>query len=315
MKPISLVSLLLLLVIQSPVASHDQQGARNRLKEMNIAFTSDAFIQSIIDGDKPRVELFLAAGMNPNSTLMRKQLEVGNRVFLKGQTALMVALCYEYNDIASTLLANGADVNQKGNNETFPLQLARGGLVKELIERGADLNQKSSHGESALMYAAEGGDLEKLAVLLEHGADINAKDEWGFTAVRVAARGRRLQVVKLLIRHGADVSGYSERAIRLMTSDSQQEDRVTELIHKVNPTITEFSNTGPSLEVQREVPARLLEVASESAESRAEVIERLLDVVEDPAAQDESPIAFAWMTAVEVLGKLKATEALGGARR
>ena len=47
-------------------------------------------------------------------------------------------------------------------------------------------------------------------------------------------------------------------------------------------------------------PARLLELASESAGARAEVIERLLDVVEDPAAEDESPIADAWMAAVKV---------------
>jgi len=57
--------------------------------------------------------IFLAAGMSPNTALERKYLEVGNRAFLKGQTALMLALCYEYNDIASTLLANGADVNQR----------------------------------------------------------------------------------------------------------------------------------------------------------------------------------------------------------
>ena len=36
----------------------------------------------------------------------------------------------------------------------------------------------------------------------------------------------------------------------------------------------------------------------------------MLDVVEDPAAEDESPIADAWMAAVKVLGKLRATEAL-----
>src|SRR5215469_12144349 len=220
MKPFSLVALLLLLFIQSPVASRDEQAARNRLKELNIAFTTDAFFQSIIDADKPRVELFLAAGMSPNAALSRKQLEVGNRVFLKGQTALMVALCYQYNDIASTLLASGADVNQKGQSETFPLVLAKGALLEELIERGADVNQKGSWGWSALMSAAHDGDLEKLAMLLEHGADINATDQRGSNALRVAASARRLEVVELLIRHGADLSGFSERAIRLMTSDT-----------------------------------------------------------------------------------------------
>ena len=154
MTPFRLVALLLVLLTQSPVATQDKQAARNRLKEMNVAFTTDALIMSIIEGDKPKVQLFLAAGMSPNTALERKCLEVGNRAFLKGETALMVALCYEYIDIASTLLANGADVNQKGSDETFPLQLAKGAMVKELIERGADVNQRGSYDQTALMWAA-----------------------------------------------------------------------------------------------------------------------------------------------------------------
>ena len=120
------------------------------------------------------------------------------------------------------------------------------------------------------MCAAGVGDLEKLALLLEHGADINAKDQHGFTALRVAARARLLQVVKLLIGHGADLSGFSERAIRLMTNDPQQGDHVTQLIHKLHPTEDGLLRGGPSLEVQHEVTARLLEIAGESAGARAE---------------------------------------------
>src|SRR5262249_51929187 len=159
--------------------------------------------------------------------------EVGNRAFTKGQTALMFALCYQYNDIASTLLANGADVNQKGDSETFPLVLATGALAKELIERGADVNQKGLYGQSALMYAAADGDFEKLTLLLEHGADVNVRNQGGFTALRFAAMARRTEVVSLLINHGADLTGFSQRAIRLMTSNAQQDDRVGQLINEV----------------------------------------------------------------------------------
>jgi HEAT repeat protein len=54
----------------------------------------------------------------------------------------------------------------------------------------------------------------------------------------------------------------------------------------------------------------LLEIAGKSAESRAKVIDRMMDVVEDLSAKEEWPIATAWMTAVYVLGYLKATEAV-----
>jgi len=310
MKPFSFILLLLLFLFQSPVGAQNKQAARNKLKEMNSAFTSDAFIQSVIEGNKAKVEVFLAAGMSVNSTYKGEVLTVANRVIEDGQTALLIALCIGHNEIASLLLAKGADVNQVGNNGAFPLLVATGPLAKELLDRGADVNQRADYGQTALMEAAANGDLEKIALLLHHGADVNAKNQGGFSALRIAVAQRQQETVKLLIESGADLSDFSERAIRLMTSEPEQDDEVMQLFGKLYGTKNGLSKTGPSLEDQRQVPARLLEIAHESAESRAKVIERLIDVVEDPAAQDEWPIATAWMTAVDLLGALRATEAM-----
>ncbi|HEU4386391.1 MAG TPA: ankyrin repeat domain-containing protein [Blastocatellia bacterium] len=310
MRRFGLTLLFLLVFVQTPVMPQDKQRARNKLIGANTAFTDDAFIRSIIEGDKAKVELFLAAGMSPNTTLRQANLEIRSHAFSRGQTALLLALCLDHADIASLLLAHGADVNQPGQDATFPLLIAKGELVRELIERGANVNQKAEYGLTALMYAAAKGDLEKLTVLLQHGADVNVTNQSGYTALRAAAAARQRQALKLLIANGADLSGFSERAIRVMTSEPQPDDKVMQLINTLFPTKVDKVISGPSTEARQEVRARILEMANQSPESRKVVIERLIDVTADPAAQDQGTLADAWMTAVNVLGELRATEAI-----
>jgi len=64
------------------------------------------------------------------------------------------------------------------------------------------------------------------------------------------------------------------------------------------------------LEIQREVPSRLLEIANESTKSRAAVIKALIKVLSKPNAKKQYGIPHKWLTAVDVLGRLRATEAI-----
>ncbi len=86
------------------------------------------------------------------------------------------------------------------------------------------------------------------------------------------------------------------------------------LLEKLIPTKThEGSSTiinGPSLEIQQQVPQRLLEIANESTESRTTVIKALIKVVDKPRAKKRFMISHQWLTAIDVLGRLKATEAI-----
>jgi PBS lyase HEAT-like repeat len=66
----------------------------------------------------------------------------------------------------------------------------------------------------------------------------------------------------------------------------------------------------PSIETQQNVHDSLLSIAGQTPEARAEVIEALLQVMEDPQARGESSIDYRWTVAVDVLGELKATEAI-----
>ena len=91
-------------------------------------------------------------------------------------------------------------------------------------------------------------------------------------------------------------------------------DEVNALLRKLVPIQThEGSATtvrGPSLEIQQEVPKRLLGISNESMESRANVIEALVKVLDNPKAKKGFGITHKWLTAVDVLGRLRAIEAI-----
>ena len=77
------------------------------------------------------------------------------------------------------------------------------------------------------------------------------------------------------------------------------------------PVVTAKGGTrGPGLETQQSVQDGLSKIASESPESRAQVIESLIGVLEDPVLKREYLIALRWTMAVDLLGDLGAIEAV-----
>jgi HEAT repeat protein len=67
---------------------------------------------------------------------------------------------------------------------------------------------------------------------------------------------------------------------------------------------------GPSLNTQQHVRDRLQQLANESSESRAVVIDALIRILEDPNLREEFVTAHRWTTAVYVLGELRAIEGI-----
>ena len=83
-------------------------------------------------------------------------------------------------------------------------------VAKTLLDKNADVNAaRKLDGWTALMIAASGDDYkhyEALKLLLAYGADVNATQQEGFTAMMVAANKGELKTVKLLVGKGASVS-------------------------------------------------------------------------------------------------------------
>ena len=116
------------------------------------------------------------------------------------------------------LVASGAQVNAASEESKTPLMIAarlegNTDAVSLLLEKGAEVNAKDIQGGSALMQAANAGDLETLKVLIARGANVNAKATNGGTALMAAARNKCVSCLELLLARGADVTAATKRGI------------------------------------------------------------------------------------------------------
>lgn len=129
-----------------------------------------------------------------NSEIVQAIVDQGvdvNEETVRGQTALMASLksMNDSEDINSQdkdsmdrdalekvniLLGNGAEVNAKDNNgNTSLMRAAKGGnveVVKSLLAKGADVDMKDNEKKTSLMYAMELDDLEMITLLTNAGA-------------------------------------------------------------------------------------------------------------------------------------------------
>jgi Ankyrin repeats (3 copies) len=138
-------------------------AARQQLAARKVPYTKEQFVREAEAGNTAVVELFLSAGMDPDTT----------QTFVD-YSALAVAV-------------------QKGRTKT----------VKVLLTHGADPNAKLVLGGSLLTTAAERGYTDIVQALLEHGAYVNAKGSLGETALRQARRNGHTETVRVLRQAGA----------------------------------------------------------------------------------------------------------------
>jgi serine/threonine protein kinase len=178
-----------------PVAGPAELAARAKLAEKNIPYSEDAFTRVVENGDTGAVDLFLAAGMNPDVK------DAG------GRAALINAASRGSDNISRKLLSRGADVNARDNDGTTALmEAARNNhkqTAKVLLENGADVNLKDQGGQTPLIRAAAQGHSEIVRMLLNRGARIDVRDKDGRDALTWAEINNRSDVIDLLKKAGA----------------------------------------------------------------------------------------------------------------
>ncbi|MGI4848491.1 MAG: ankyrin repeat domain-containing protein, partial [Janthinobacterium lividum] len=118
------------------------------------------------------------------------------------------------NAVLEMLIAAGADCHwaDVGECNAIMVAAAQGHLatIKILFQSMGEktvrekIDLLSDADMSALMYAAQNGELEMLELLLKAGANVNLRSNAGLSAVAHAARHGRRSAVQLLLDAGAD---------------------------------------------------------------------------------------------------------------
>ena len=137
-----------------------------------------------------------------------------------GFTALHRAAQFDRQDVIRALLDAGTDPNRAGKSGATPLMgIKSATAARLLLKAGAEVNtvtvaNKSgmSVGKTALMYAAEQGNMEVAAVLLEYGADTRLRNAEGCSALMLAAWNEKSEITRMLLDTGVDV-GFAEAAL------------------------------------------------------------------------------------------------------
>jgi ankyrin repeat protein len=150
-------------------------------------------LEAVMQGDAAQVEACLAAD--------RDTVEFFSS---DGWTPLHLAAYFGHREAAECLLAHGANVEVRSNNDmrNLPHHAATANrqhaLVELLLEHGADVNAVQSGGFTSLHEAALLGDEELVKLLLARGADKGLVNDAGQTALQIAEEKGHGAVAELL---------------------------------------------------------------------------------------------------------------------
>jgi ankyrin repeat protein len=203
MKKLFALAVLTALILAAPAVRADQAGARERLEKEGLAFTPEAFLQKVAEGDAEHVKLFLEAGIDPSVR------NASNR------TALWVATERRQIEVVKTLFQSGVKPDEKnapamegGKSLVFEaVDSENTELLRLLVEAGADAKSGNDYEVTPLGEAARTGRLEMCQILIKAGADPNAAPG-GFPLIYGPVNENHLEVVRLLIEAGAKLGEH-----------------------------------------------------------------------------------------------------------
>lgn len=214
----------------SLISRPNPEDARIKLASMSVPYTPDEFVEKAAGGDLTLVNLFLAAGMDPNVILGEDD----------GPTALFLAARENHPDVVKALLKAGAKVINQGSNslegaaesgnaDMLNLLLrspAEHDKLDEAFTRGKNrrmLEILLAHGANVKKAGPEAllnsSDPEAVAFLLAHGADLNSKDSAGRTLMgRMDFDSITLDTLQTLVDRGADLNARDKMGWTLLNT-------------------------------------------------------------------------------------------------
>ena len=153
----------MLLAVQSAVFADAEtdlhQAYIAKIQAQDITYNTYNFFKAINDGNVQLVDLFLKAGMSPESTFMKTP-------------AIYMAIASNQNEVVKLLLDNKVDPN-RGTAGLTPLIMAirekDSKIVETLISYGADVNQIAGNTKP-LIYAIKKKQPKIVELLINAGA-------------------------------------------------------------------------------------------------------------------------------------------------
>ncbi len=148
--------------------------------------------------------------------LSENWFESVNEANKRGDLPLQLAVLNNDIQMVGLLIADGADIDARGQYGATPLSCASISgyydIAELLVEEGADVNfrvENEHYSETPLHQAAGKGYTEIVEILLNAGADLEAEGIGGMTPLHMASGEGHLEVVELLIANGAEVDAVS----------------------------------------------------------------------------------------------------------
>jgi ankyrin repeat protein len=170
-----------------------------------------------------------------------------------GQTALHFTAENGNAEIASALLANGAQVSQTFDKVQPVLQSAvlngHQEVIEALLEAGADPNLHAPGTTPLLGAAAYAGERRTVELLLEYGADVNSISG-GRSAVHYAAEKGYHEILSALVLCGADIEltdAETNRTPLQIAVEDKHVETVTALLEAGADPDSEASTLSPPL--------------------------------------------------------------------
>lgn len=247
-------------IVDLLIAAGANVNATNSLKITPLALASE-------NGNAAVVEKLLRLGADPEAAsesgvtplmraartgsvsavraLLAHEANVNAKENDRGQTALMWAVAHEHPEVVGALIEHGADVHARTRTRHRMVMLDRGpirnnsqvtGFVKTAREIGTKVELG---GSTALLFAAQVGDVNSARLLLAAGAKVNEAGSDGNSPLVVAAFAGHGELARLLLDAGANPNtaggGYTAMHAAVLRSDLQTVKAL--LAHGGNPNL------------------------------------------------------------------------------
>jgi len=165
-------------------------------KKHDHKFSEEFFEYAIKNDNSNIVEAFLINGKNVNDAIVSN-----------GLSPIVQALFENSKKVVFLLLDNNVNPNESFDTRpiiTIAAMFNQYEIVKKLIEKGANVNAVDGPLTTALMFAAEEGNIDLVKLLIINGANTTIVDRKNETALDKAKEKNHIKIVDYLLQNIRD---------------------------------------------------------------------------------------------------------------